>query len=218
MCSLYSNLSPRGPLLKKFGVSDNRGETFDLKDAIFPGQMAPVIRITAEGDRELVNMTWGFFLNQKGKAPRRVFNTRDDKVLQSPFWKDSFAQRRCLVPATSFAEPKGEKPATWHWFALQGNEPRPLFAFPGIWKHHTSKAPGTATPIALNVFSFMTTLPNSLVSTINHERMPVLLTSEEEFHLWLTGDTDQAMSLIHSYPAEQMAIVKAGREKRDFVT
>jgi len=25
------------------------------------------------------------------------------------------------------------KPATWHWFALKGEEPRPLFAFPGTW-------------------------------------------------------------------------------------
>jgi hypothetical protein len=25
-----------------------------------------------------------------------------------------FQQRRCLVPASSYCEPKGEKPATWH--------------------------------------------------------------------------------------------------------
>ena len=44
------------------------------------------------------------------RAPRRVTNVRDDKLLTSPFWRDSFATRRCLVPATSFAEPKDEKP------------------------------------------------------------------------------------------------------------
>jgi putative SOS response-associated peptidase YedK len=32
---------------------------------------------------------------------------------------------------------------------------------------------------------FVTATPNSLVVTINHERMPVLLTREEEFETWL---------------------------------
>jgi len=69
-----------------------------------------------------------------GKAPRFVTNVRDAKVLTSRFWLDSFEQRRCLVPASSFCEPFGDvKSATWHWFALKGDEPRPLFAFPGIW-------------------------------------------------------------------------------------
>lgn len=37
--------------------------------------------------------------------------------------------------ATSFCEPHDDrKPATWHWFALKGDEPRPLFAFAGLWQ------------------------------------------------------------------------------------
>jgi putative SOS response-associated peptidase YedK len=80
-------------------------------------------------------LSWGFVLPQNGKAPRRVTNVRDDKVLTSRFWQDSFEKRRCLVPASSFCEPNGDvKPATWHWFALKGEEPRPLYAFPGIWR------------------------------------------------------------------------------------
>ena len=39
----------------------------------------------------------------------------------------------------------------------------------------------------LEVYAFLTTTPNSLVATINHERMPVLLTREEEFATWLQG-------------------------------
>ena len=41
---------------------------------------------------------------RKGLAPKRVTNTRDDKV-ETKFWKESFAHRRCLVPATAFCEP-----------------------------------------------------------------------------------------------------------------
>jgi len=45
---------------------------------------------------------------------------------------------------------------------------------------------------------------NSLVSTINHERMPVLLTHEEEFETWLHGSAEEALTLAREYPPEQM--------------
>ena len=92
----------------------------------------PCARLADDRERELVNLSWGFVLLVDGKAPRRVTNVRDDKVQSSSFWKDSFEERRCLVPVTSFSEAKGLKPAIWHWFALKGDVPRPLFAFASI--------------------------------------------------------------------------------------
>ena len=35
--------------------------------------------------------------------------------------------------------------------------------------------------VDIEVFSFLTTLPNTLTETIKHERSPVLLTQEREF-------------------------------------
>jgi len=44
-------------------------------------------------------------------------------------------QLRQAVPATTaFCEPDEGKPARWHWFALKADEPRPLFAFGGIYR------------------------------------------------------------------------------------
>jgi putative SOS response-associated peptidase YedK len=72
-----------------------------------------VVRVTADGERELVPMSWGFVLPQDGKVARRVTNVRDDKIMASRFWRGSFEERRCLVPATSFCEPNGAvKPCT----------------------------------------------------------------------------------------------------------
>ena len=134
MCNLYSMTKAPAAIGSLFRVPHNRQEQFDLLPAIFPGWSAPVVRRASDGERELIMMSWGFVLLQDGKAPRRVTNTRDDKV-QSRFWRASIEQRRCLVPATSFCEPHdGRKPATWHWFALSGDEPRPPFAFAGIWQ------------------------------------------------------------------------------------
>lgn len=200
-----------------FRVQHNRAAAFEPKNAIFPGYQAPIIRNAADGERELVNATWGFVLLQKGKAPRRVGNVRDDKILTSPFWKPSFEERRCLVPASSYCEPKGEKPATWHWFALKGAEERPLFAFPGIWRRYQGPVKKDGPNVDLEVFSFMTTEPNELTASINHERMPVLLSTEEQYDTWLNGTPKEAFELAQSFPAEAMRIVQSGAEKQDLL-
>lgn len=46
------------------------------------------------------------------------------------------------------------------------------------------------------------TLPNELTAAINHERMPVLLTSESEWMTWLTGTPDEAFALCRTHSAE----------------
>jgi putative SOS response-associated peptidase YedK len=103
----------REAMLRLFRVSDNRAVVIEPKPAIFPGYLAPIVRTADDGERELVNLNWGFVLLQKDRAPRRVTNVRDDKILTSKFWRPSFEQRRCLVPASSYCEPKGVKPAVW---------------------------------------------------------------------------------------------------------
>jgi hypothetical protein len=54
--------------------------------------------------------------------------------------------------------------------------------------------------VDIETYSFLTTTPNPQVSTINHERMPVLLTREQEFQTWLTGTPDEALALTREYP------------------
>ena len=63
----------------------------------------------------------------------------------------------------------------------------------------------------------MTTLPNALVSTINHERMPVILTEDKQFDTWLHGSTQDAMSLVHSHDPERMRMVQSGFKKEDLL-
>src|ERR1700741_5199516 len=94
-------------------LSDNRMAAVDPLPAIFPGHMAPIIKQSEDGERELVMRSWGFILLRDGYAPKRVTHTRDDKAT-TKFWKDSFKKRRSLVPATAFCEPDEGKPARWH--------------------------------------------------------------------------------------------------------
>ena len=218
MCNLYSLTKSRAEIRGLFRVSDNRAPAFEPQRAIFPNYTAPIVRQATDGERELVLMNWGFPLLQPGKAPRRVSNVRDDKILTSSFWRPSFEERRCLVPASSFCEPNGDvKPATWHWFALKGDDPRPLFAFAGIWRRYTGPIKKDGPNVDLEVYSFLTTTPNPLVEAINHERMPVLLTTEDEFALWLNGAPGEAMTLARQFPPERMRVVQEGFDKEDLL-
>jgi putative SOS response-associated peptidase YedK len=215
MCNLYSMTAAREAVLRLFRVGDNRAAAYEPKASIFPGHLGAVVRRASDGERELSVLSWGFVLPQPGKAPRRVTNFRDDKV-SSPFWRDSFERRRCLVPATSFCEPHGGRtPATWHWFALQGGEARPLFAFAGIWRRHQGPIRKGGEPVDLDVYAFLTTTPNALVATVNHERMPVLLTGATDFDTWLNGTPKEAFGLARELEAEQMRLVREGFDKED---
>lgn len=217
MCNLYSMTRNRDAIGRMFRVSHNRMPAFDPLPQIFPGWSAPVVRQADDGEREISLLSWGFVLLQDGRAPKRVTNTRDDKIT-SPFWKQSFQKRRCLVPASSFCEPHdGRKPASWHWFALKGDDPRPLFAFAGIWRNWRGPLKKDGPNVDIEVYSFITTLPNDLTRTINHERSPVLLTQEHELDTWLNGTPDDAAGLIRTSDADRMHIVQEGFEKKDLL-
>jgi len=210
MCNLYSMTSNQEAMRRLFRFSRSEVGNLPLFPSIFPAQDAPVVRRAADGERELMTMSWGFVLPQDGKAPKRVTNARADKVVQSPFWRSSFHERRCLVPATSFAEPKGRKPAIWHWFALKGEDRRPLFAFAGLWRAWRGELKGEL--VNLDVMAILTTTPNDVVKPIHPTRMPVML-DPADHEAWLNGTPDEALALARPYPAEKMRIVFKGDTK-----
>lgn len=211
MCNLYSMTSNAQAIRDLFDIQAPELPNIPLLDAIFPGYDAPVVRQTAEHGRELTMMHWGFVLPQKDKAAKDVTNARADRIPTSAFWRDSFAHRRCLVPATSYSEPKGRKPAIWHWFAMTGDAPRPLFAFAGIWRSWRGTYRGEVRD--LTTFAILTTEPNDLTATVHPTRMPVILKTED-YDTWMNGPPRDALALAKPYPADDMRIVHAG-DKRD---
>ena len=211
MCNLYSLTTNQEAMRRLFRPQRETVGNLPLLPAIFPGHDAPVVRLGEDQQRELVMMSWGFVLPQKDKAPKRVTNARDNKVSASPFWKSSFNERRCLVPVSSFAEPKGKQPAIWHWFGLKGDEPRPLFSFAGIWRSWRGELKGEF--VELDVMAFLTTTPNEVVRPIHPNRMPVIL-SPDDYQTWLSGEPGDALALAMPYPADKMEI-KAKGDKKD---
>ncbi len=215
MCNLYSMTANRDAIIKLFRVGHNRAASWEPMSAIFPGHVAPVVRFADDGDRELVMMSWGFVLPQKDKAAKRVTNARDDKVKSSAFWRSSLEERRCLVPVTSFSEPKGRAPAVWHWFGL--DEARTPFAFAGIWRSFKGRLKPDGETIALDTYAFLTTTPNAVVKPVHPSRMPVMLSSRDAMDMWLEGAPEDAFGLAQPYADDGMAVLQAGAVKEDLL-
>ena len=221
MCNLYSNTAAPEAMRRLFAVeaADDGLGNLEPAPAIHPRAEAPVLRRTAEGRRVLGLMHWGFVLPQTSKRtgkpilPKAVTNARDDRLSDSPFWRESFHERRCLVPATSFAEPRGRGPAIYHWFALAGEEPRPLFAFAGLWRHHRGRYRDAQ--VEIDTYTIVTTTPNDLVRPVHPARMPVIL-DPADWETWLGGSADAARALLRPFPADRMRVVREGAgETRD---
>lgn len=182
--------------------------------AIWPKYEAPVVRLNADGRRELVRMHWGFLTPQVSKKtgkpikPAAWQNARDDKVNKIPLWRESFETRRCLLPGTAFHETKGRNPATDFWFALKSDdEELPPFAFAGLWRDGQPGVDGEEGGWLTH--TMITTKPNELVKPVHPDRMPVIL-DREDYELWLHGDTEQAAKLLRPYPAEKLRVVGKG--------
>jgi putative SOS response-associated peptidase YedK len=71
--------------------------------------------------------------------------------------------------------------------------------------------------VEIEVYSFLTTVPNSATASINHERSPVILTTDKERDIWLGNDADAARALIRPLDGDRLRIVQAGTEKRDLM-
>ena len=130
MCNLYRMTKAPSEVANWFGAEDSLGGS-NLGSEIFPGSPGLVI---AKG--HLRRMNWGFPLQLKGKSgqllkPKPVTNAREDKLLTG-FWRDSFVQRRCLIPVSQWAEPQG--PAgqmTRTWYNLPD---RDVLTVAGLWR------------------------------------------------------------------------------------
>jgi putative SOS response-associated peptidase YedK len=211
MCNLYSHV--KGPkairdIAKAMGGGwlDSTGN-LEPQPSIFPDQLAPVVRTTPDGIRELIRMRWGFPSPPQAKS-KITTNVRNAK---GNWWKPWFQEsHRCLVPVTSFCEYdwRGGK-AVPTWFAQDEN--RPLMFFAGIWRSFFGERQREGGDHL--VFAFLTTVPNAEVAPVHEKAMPVLLLDREARETWLEGSVEAALALQGPAPDGTLKIVATGKKQ-----
>ncbi len=214
MCNLYS-LSKGQQAIREFtGAMRDLTGNLPIMPAIFPDYAAPIVRIGADGVRELAFARWGMptpaFALRGRKTDPGVTNVRN---VGSPHWRRWLGvESRCVVPFTSFAEnetrPDGTRPPVW--FAL--DDSRPLAFFAGIWTRWTSVRKMREGETTNDIFAFLTTEANAVVAPVHAKAMPSILTSRAEIDLWLTAPAKEALDLQRPLLDSALRIVARGQK------
>lgn len=180
MCGRY--ITPaEGDLERHWDLTPNEAYRQNFNTA--PSQLAPVVRLGANGEPELYSFHWGF---QPSWAKRAWINARSETAFDSKAFAAAAKKRRCLVPAIGWYEWQGSKPPKQPWcFHLDGFLP---FAFAGIWTaRDTDNGPD------MN-FAILTQAASDELAPI-HNRMPVIV-EPDNYMAWLSPDTDNPAQLI----------------------
>jgi putative SOS response-associated peptidase YedK len=184
---------------------------FDIQPSynIAPQTLQPVVRLNCvTGEREIVLMLWGLLplweADLKIGVPR--INAKAESVSTAPAYSDSFARRRCLIPADAFYE--------WQTLGVKARQPYAIalktggiYAFAGIWDRWREPKSGRR----LDTFAIITTDANEVVAPL-HNRMPVII-GRTDYARWLrpSDPWGTPVDLLRPYPAEKMTAWKIGR-------
>ena len=166
-----------------------------------PTQNLPVLRLNAQGGRELTLLRWGL-VPSWAKDPAigpRMINARSETVAEKPAFRTAFRRRRCLVPMCGFYEwQKRRERKVPHFVRLLNAE---VFAAAGLYEHWTGKEGAGS----IESYTILTTSANEMMRTV-HDRMPVIL-HERDYDMWLdprNEDTGSLDGLLGPFPAEEM--------------
>ena len=174
MCGRYTWTATNGGKFKKLVKEPDHPPKTSYNRA--PGQSHPTIS-SQSGSIKWDSMLWG---NPKSdSSPNSFFpiNARSETVQEKPIFKDSYLERRCLIPADGWFE----------WQVIEGqryphhifSENDETFAFAGLWKSINQR----------KVFSILTRSAATNILHIHH-RAPVALT-ENYWELWLDEKQSQ---------------------------
>ena len=95
----------RSPLAERF---QQAGEAVVTEGEIFPASVVPALAPDRNGRPRVFPMKWGFTV----PGVRPVFNARVETAPVRPSFRESWKQRRCILPASRYFEWKHEVTAS----------------------------------------------------------------------------------------------------------
>jgi putative SOS response-associated peptidase YedK len=200
MCGRYRRTSQEEELARLYRIPIPKQTDLPISFNIAPSQNVLAVRYDAKSSaRSFASFRWGLIppWAKDEKIGYKTINARMETIQTAPSYRKAFKNRRCLILANGFYEwRRTGGPKVPFDIALEGDEP---FAFAGIWE--VWKNPANQEWVLS--CSIVTTEANGLIAQI-HDRMPVILNSEDEA-AWLGEEQrDDLMELLKPFPANQV--------------
>lgn len=155
-----------------------------------------------DGQRMLGTFDWGLvpFWAKDRKIGARLINARVETAGAKPAFRDSFAARRCIVPADGFYEwePKANGKLPHYFYATD----RGPLALAGLWSSWSDPESGDR----VRTCTIVTGKPSDVVAPI-HDRMPVIL-AKSAWDAWLdpdNRDTGAVSTLVAGLPIPDLS-------------
>ena len=187
MCGRFSITGDLDFYSEYFGVDEVQAEELTPSWNVAPTDEIYVVS-EAEGRRKLGSMRWGFVPHWSTDSRKIHINARVETVATSPAFRDSFAGKRCLIPADGFYEwepaEQGRHP---HWIYRADGHPA---VFAGIWSARFD----TETQEWLRTCAIVTTEAQGPVASI-HDRMPLIL-RRDTWDPWLDRELTDAEAVL----------------------
>jgi putative SOS response-associated peptidase YedK len=204
MCGRYELHSHPAAIALTFGLASP--PSVHARYNIAPMTEVGIVRVSAEGHRELVRMRWGL-VPRWAKDPSigaRMINARGETIADKPSFRMPYRRHRCLLPADGFYEWRAAPPQAG---AGEPSRKQPihigmadgsLFGLAGLYERWRGEDGNV-----LDTCTIVTTAANALLAPI-HDRMPVIV-AREHYSRWLDPANDAVADLIVPYPAAEMA-------------
>ncbi len=196
MCGRFSVTGDLDFYAEYFGVNHVVTDPLPKSWNVAPTDRVYVIA-EREGKRQLGSMRWGLVPHWASNAGTIHINARAETVATTAAFRDSFARKRCLIPADGFYEWESpEEGRTPHWVYRADGHP---MVFAGIWASRFEVEDDEWH----RTCSIITSQAVGVVSQI-HDRMPVSLIPEV-WDPWLDRglrDPEAAGSLLRGLDAK----------------
>ena len=159
------------------------GKDTSFLGEIRPSDVAAVIAPDRNGERGVFPMVWGFSVNGLA-AP--VVNARVETAAEKPSFRDSWLNRRCIIPAVSFYEwqhyrTSDGKMKTGEKYSIKPVDSAVTY-IAGLYRYEEKE--GFRYP----VFTVLTTEPTEKMREL-HDRMPLIL-PESAINDWIRPGGD----------------------------
>ncbi|KAL0044513.1 hypothetical protein WJX82_010311 [Trebouxia sp. C0006] len=187
MCGRSRCSLSRQQVIAAARVPDDRWkdkENYTPSHNVAPGHNTPVMKRDKQQELEVHTMKWGlvpsFTKTACTEKPDhfRMFNARSETVAEKSVFSRLLARQRCVVLFNGFYEWKKEGSRRQPFYVNMGEgQTMRMAGLFDVWSGGADDAP-------LYTYTIMTTDSSKRLQWL-HDRMPVILTSDEQVEAWL---------------------------------